>query len=194
MKKRRNFYGLLFLLVYSLIGMAGTLTLEQPMNMTLTSSAFSEKGAIPMRYSCEASERSPDLDLSPALSWSHIPPEAKSLVLIVLDPDAPDPKAPKMTWTHWVLYNLPVNSPGLPEKVSSSQLPKGTLMGLNSWNKVGYGGPCPPIGEHRYFFTLYALNAELPDLNQPHLDALKAAMQGKVIAKAELMGTYIKQK
>lgn len=154
--------------------------------MNLSSPAFSAQTAIPSLYTCEGA------DTSPALAWSHIPTNAKSLVLIVEDPDAPDPKAPKMTWVHWVLYNMPIDSTGLPEGVSAAQLPKGTLLGINSQPKPRYQGPCPPIGNHRYYFKLYALDAVLPDLNQPTADQLRAAMQGKIIAQTELMGTYQK--
>jgi Raf kinase inhibitor-like YbhB/YbcL family protein len=169
---------LLFLLFYHLSGAA---------HMKLISSAFSAQSAIPSVYTCEGS------DISPALTWSDIPSNAKSLVLIVEDPDAPDPKAPKMTWVHWVLYNIPTDSNGLPENVATDQLPKGTLVGLNSQPKPHYQGPCPPIGVHRYFFKLYALDSVLPDLNHPTADSLRSAMHGKIIAETELMGTYIKQ-
>jgi Raf kinase inhibitor-like YbhB/YbcL family protein len=96
-----------------------------------------------------------------------VPSEAESLVLIVDDPDAPDPQAPKMTWVHWLLYNLPVNSSGLAQAVQEKDLPPGTLQGLNDRKRLGYGGPCPPIGRHRYFFKLYALDTVLKDLKKP---------------------------
>lgn len=156
------------------------------MALTLISSAFSHNGAIPALYTCQGK------DISPALTWSNISKDAKSLVLISDDPDAPDPAAPKMTYVHWVLYNIPVTSTGLPENVSSDQLPAGTLEGKNGWDKTGYGGPCPPIGRHRYFFKLYALDTILLDLNQPSKDALVEAMNGHIIDQTELIGTYIK--
>lgn len=156
--------------------------------MTLSSSAFAPQGDIPSLYTCE------DKEISPPLMWDNIPTDTKSLVLIVEDPDAPDPKAPKMTWVHWVLYNIPADTNTLPENVTVTDLPKGTLPGKNSWNRTGYGGPCPPIGKHRYFFKLYALNEILPNLHEPNADTLRAAMDGKIIAQTELMGTYIKQK
>jgi len=132
-------------------------------------------------------------DLSPALSWHGIPAGTQSLVLIVDDPDAPDPKAPKMTWVHWLLYNLPPSAKGLPEAVAKKDLPQGTLEGLNDSKKTGYGGPCPPIGKHRYFFKLYALDTVLPDLKTPRKPDLEKALQGHIIEKVELVGLYQKQ-
>ncbi|MEF8731439.1 MAG: YbhB/YbcL family Raf kinase inhibitor-like protein [Candidatus Accumulibacter meliphilus] len=154
------------------------------MDMTITSSAFVHKGSIPTLYSCEGK------DISPPLAWSGVPTGAKSLVVIVDDPDAPDPAAPRMTWVHWVLYNLPIDSTGLPEAVHS--LPPGTLDGLNDWQRAGYGGPCPPIGRHRYFHKLYALDVVLPDLKEPTKKALEEAMKGHVVGQAQLVGTYQK--
>jgi Raf kinase inhibitor-like YbhB/YbcL family protein len=157
-----------------------------PMSLTLTSNAFTQDGAIPARYTCT------DADRSPALNWSGVPDDAKSLALIVDDPDAPDPQAPRMTWVHWVLYNLPPDSQGLPEAVTAAQLPEGTLEGLNDWKRTGYGGPCPPIGRHRYFFKLYALDKQLPDLKHPTKQQLEQAMRGHILDQIELMGTYQK--
>jgi hypothetical protein len=154
------------------------------MDMMITSSAFSQNGAIPKAYTCEGR------DISPPLAWSGIPESARSLLLIVDDPDAPDPRAPRMTWVHWVLYNLPVGISGLPEAVRS--LPAGALEGLNDWKRTGYGGPCPPIGRHRYFHKLYALDVVLPDLGRPTGKALEQAMRGHVVAEARLVGTYQK--
>jgi Raf kinase inhibitor-like YbhB/YbcL family protein len=156
------------------------------MAMFLTSPAFENLHEIPGHFTCQG------LNISPPLSWGKIPEGTKSLVLIVDDPDAPDPAAPKMTWVHWVLYNLPPDSEGLPEAVAAPDLPKGTLEGLNDWKKTGYGGPCPPIGQHRYFFKLYALDAELPDLCRPTKAQLEHAMERHVIERAEYMGTYCK--
>ena len=124
------------------------------------------------------------------MSWSNLPDGTKSLALIVDDPDAPDPAAPKMTWVHWVLYNIPAEDTELAEAITSVNLPSGTKQGLNDWKKTGYGGPCPPIGRHRYFHKLYALDSILPDLNKPTKSALERAMQGHIIGQAELMGTY----
>lgn len=154
------------------------------MDMTITSSAFDDQGSIPKVYTCEGR------DVSPPLAWRGVPAGAKSLVLIVDDPDAPDPAAPRMTWVHWLLYNLPASSSGLAEGVQS--LPAGALDGLNDWKRTGYGGPCPPIGRHRYFHKLYALDAVLPDLGKPNKKTLEQAMQGHIIAQAQLLGTYQK--
>ena len=98
-----------------------------------------------------------------------------------------------MTWVHWVLYNLPPTAGGLAEATASPDLPAGTLEGLNDWRRTGYNGPCPPIGRHRYFHKLYALDAELPDLDRPSKAELEAAMEGHVLARAELVGTYQKK-
>ena len=154
------------------------------MSLTLTSSAFDHDGNIPAIYTCDGD------DISPQLTWSDIPANAKSLVLIVDDPDAPDPEAPKMTWVHWVLYNIPTTASGLAEAVKESELPEGTLPGLNDWKRTGYGGPCPPIGRHRYFHKLYALDTVLPDLGKPTSAKLEQAMDGHIIEQAVLMGTY----
>lgn len=152
--------------------------------MKLHSSAFADGGRIPSRYTCDGD------DISPPLSWSGIPANAKSLVLIVDDPDAPDPAKPQRVWVHWLLYNLPPVDGELPSAVRTTQLPHGTLVGTNDGKRVGYGGPCPPIGRHRYFHKLYALDVILPDLKAPHKAALESAMDGHVLAEAQLMGTY----
>jgi Raf kinase inhibitor-like YbhB/YbcL family protein len=154
--------------------------------MKLTSTAFVEKQSIPKLYTCEGK------DMSPPLAWSGVPANAKSLVLIVDDPDAPDPAAPRMTWVHWVLYDIPTSASGLAQGAASGGLPKGALEGTNDWQRTGYGGPCPPIGRHRYFHKLYALDAVLPDLNKPTKAALEQAMKGHVIAETQLVGTYQK--
>ena len=152
--------------------------------MRIVSTAFSHEGAIPAHYTCEGK------DVSPPMSWSDVPPGTKSLALIVDDPDAPDPSAPKMTWVHWVLYNLPPTTDGLPENAKT--LPQGTQEGTNDWSRTGYGGPCPPVGRHRYFHKLYALDVVLRDLEQPTKAQVEAAMEGHVLAQAELVGTYEK--
>ncbi len=158
------------------------------MPLVMTSSAFMHQGEIPALYTCEGE------DISPALAWSGAPAGTKSFVLIVDDPDAPDPAAPKMVWVHWILYNIPPTSSGLPEGVKGTGLPKGAFDGLNDWKRTGYGGPCPPIGRHRYFHKLYALDAVLPDLKRPTKAQMEKAMQGHILAKAELIGTYQKKK
>jgi Raf kinase inhibitor-like YbhB/YbcL family protein len=156
------------------------------MALVLTSTAFSPNGSIPKLYTCEGS------DISPPLAWSGVPAGTKSLVLILDDPDAPDPQAPKLTWVHWVLYNIPAGAAALAENEKKQGVPKGTLPGVNDWKKTGYGGPCPPIGRHRYFHKLYALDALLPDLKQPTKAQLLAAMKGHVLAETQLIGTYQK--
>jgi Raf kinase inhibitor-like YbhB/YbcL family protein len=157
------------------------------MTMTLASTAFKHEAAIPARFTCDGS------NVSPPLSWSSLPAGTKSLSLIVTDPDAPDPKAPKMTWVHWVVYDIPADATGLREAVPTKSLPPGALEGSNDLGKTGYGGPCPPIGRHRYVHTLYALDAVLPDLDKPTRAKLLAAMEGHVLQSAELIGTYQRQ-
>ena len=157
------------------------------MALELTSPVFSHQADMPKRCTCEGD------DISPPLSWSGAPAGTRSFALIVDDPDAPDPKAPKMTWVHWVLYNLPPTAGELPEGVRSDALPSGTREGLNDWKRTGYGGPCPPVGRHRYFHKLYALDTVLPDLGTPTKAALEQAMEGHVVARAELVGYYEKQ-
>lgn len=157
------------------------------MSLRIESPAFTEGGEIPAEHTCEGD------DTSPPLEWAGVPGGAKSLVLIVDDPDAPDPKAPQMVYVHWVLYNIPSDMTWLGAGVASKDLPAGTLEGLNDWNRKGYGGPCPPIGRHRYFHKLYALDTVLPDLGSPTKDQVLGAMKGHVIAEAVLMGTYQKR-
>jgi Raf kinase inhibitor-like YbhB/YbcL family protein len=152
--------------------------------MKLTSTAFSPMGEIPREYTCDGD------DISPPLAWSEVPSNAKSLALIVDDPDAPDPAAPKMTWVHWLLYDLPAGDGALPAGVDAARLPPGTRAGLNDWHRTRYGGPCPPIGRHRYFFKLHALDRVLPDLGTPDKAALERAMHKHEVARAELVGTY----
>lgn len=153
------------------------------MGLTITSPAFAHNGEIPAKHTCDGK------DVSPPLVWSGLPAGTKSLALIVDDPDAPDPAAPKMTWVHWVLYNIPLAA-GLPEGVKSGDLPKGTKEGLNDWRRTGYGGPCPPVGRHRYFHKLYALDVVLPDLGKATKQDLERAMKGHILASTELVGTY----
>jgi hypothetical protein len=154
--------------------------------LAITSTAFTPHGAIPRAHTCQGPDR------SPPLTFTGVPPGTKSLVLVVDDPDAPDPKAPKMTWVHWVLFNLPPTTAGLPEGVTPGDLPAGTAPGLNDWKRTGWGGPCPPVGRHRYFFKLYALDTPLSGLAQPTKAQLEAAMKGHVLQQAELVGTYQK--
>jgi Raf kinase inhibitor-like YbhB/YbcL family protein len=155
------------------------------MALTLTSPAFKQGGKVPARYTCEGD------DVSPPLTFDGMPSGAKSLALIIDDPDAPDPKAPKRVWVHWVLLNLPADAKGLAESAAAAGLPAGTMQGVNDYKHKGYDGPCPPIGRHRYFHKLYALDLVLPAKALSKAE-LEAAMEGHVLAKAELMGTYQK--
>ena len=158
------------------------------MSLTIASIAFPANGAIPAAYTCEGDDR------SPPLAWSGAPAGTKSFALVVDDPDAPDPAAPRMTWVHWVLYDIPATATALAEDVDPGDLPKGTREGVNDWGRTGYGGPCPPIGRHRYFHKLYALDTVLGDLHRPKKAALEQAMKGHVLAEAVLVGTYQKQR
>lgn len=155
------------------------------MAMTLTSPAFEQGGQIPSQYTCEGD------DISPPLTWDGVPEGTKSLVLIVDDPDAPDPKAPKLVWVHWVVYNIPPHTKSLPEDTSSAGLSPDITIGMNDYKKTSYGGPCPPIGQHRYFHKLYALDTTL-DLGNATKPEVEQAMKGHVLASAELIGTYKK--
>lgn len=150
------------------------------MEITLRSSAFEEGGMIPRKYTCDGQ------DISPPLAWDSIPPGTKSLALICDDPDAP-----RGDWVHWVMFNLPAETRQLPENVPpKKELPNGALQGSNDFRKIGYGGPCPPGGTHRYFFKLYALDTLL----KLHAGASKAdllkAMQGHILGQGQLMGKY----
>lgn len=152
--------------------------------MHISSTAFSDFGPIPQRHTCEG------VDVSPPLRWNAVPRETKSLVLIVEDPDAPNPHAPTTTWVHWIVYNIPPTCSGVEEGTSRSSIGPNVMEGLNDWRKTGYRGPCPPIGMHRYFHKLFALDVLLPDLKQPSKVALERAMQGHLLAQAELIGLY----
>lgn len=157
---------------------------EVHVSLSLSSPAFAPGAVIPVRHTCDGQE------VSPPLRWTGLPASTRSLALIIEDPDAPDPAAPRMIWVHWVLYNLPVTAEGLAEGIAPAQLPAGTREGLNDWHRTGYGGPCPPVGRHRYFHRLYALDTVLPDLGRVDKARLLAAMEGHVLARAELVGTY----
>jgi len=146
----------------------------------LTSPAFQPGESIDSKYTCDGQ------DISPPLSWTAPPAGTKSLALIMDDPDAP-----MGTWVHWVIYNIPAGESSLPEAVPADQeLPNGARQGLNSWPKYGYGGPCPPSGQHRYFFKLYALDAVLDLPARVTKERLLQAMEGHVLGRAELMGLY----
>jgi Raf kinase inhibitor-like YbhB/YbcL family protein len=156
------------------------------MPFRLTSSAFTPGGSIPSRYTCEGA------DASPPLEWSDAPDGTRTFALIVDDPDAPDPAKPQRVYVHWVLYNIPASINKLPENAARGALPKGSSHGSNDWGKQAYGGPCPPIGRHRYFFKLYALDSQL-SLSNPTKSQVEQAMEGHVLGNVELMGTYVKE-
>ena len=158
------------------------------MALEIRSSAFADGAEIPRDHTCQGADR------SPPLTFAGAPPGTRSLALVVDDPDAPDPRAPRMTWVHWLLYDLPPGCAGLPEGVSPAALPPGAREGVNDDHRTGWSGPCPPIGRHRYFFKLYALDALLGDLGEPGKPALLAAMEGHVLAEARMHGTYAKQR
>jgi len=148
--------------------------------MKLTSAAFTEGADIPAEHTCDGT------DSSPPLAWAGVPDGARSLALVVHDPDAPDPAAPKTDWVHWVVFNIP---PQLTQ-VDTGAPPPGASEGVNDWKQAGYRGPCPPVGKHRYFFTLYALDCELPAMQHATRAQLEQAMQGHVLEEATLMGRY----
>lgn len=156
------------------------------MTLKLESPAFTHNSAVPLSCTCDGSET------SPALNWAGAPAGTKSFALIVDDPDAPDPAAPKMIYVHWVLFNIPANVNGLPEGMKA--LPQGAREGLNDEKQTGYVGPCPPIGTHRYFHKLYALDALLDLPGVPSKADLEKAMQGHILEQATLMGTYVRSK
>lgn len=157
------------------------------MPLVLGSNDFPAQGELPRLHTCQG------IDASPELHWSGAPAGTKSFALVVTDPDAPDPQAPKMVWTHWILYNLPASAAGLPRGVKRHALPEGAREGKNDWKEPGWKGPCPPIGRHRYYFHLYALDEVLPDLKLPDRARLEQVMTGHVLALAETFGTYQKQ-
>ncbi len=157
------------------------------MAFELSSPAFADGDEIPIRYTCEGD------DVSPPLRWTDPPEGTKSFALIVDDPDAPDPRAPRTVWVHWVVYDIPAEVRELAENASAAGLPAGAREGLNDWKRVGYGGPCPPIGRHRYFHKLYALDVTLGDLGRPTKAELERAMRDHLLGEAVLVGTYRKR-
>jgi Raf kinase inhibitor-like YbhB/YbcL family protein len=160
---------------------------EQAMPLQISSPRFRDGDPIPIAYTCEGD------DLPPPLHWEGEPAGTKSFALVVEDPDAPDPRNPQRTWVHWVLYNLPPHLHDIPESLLPGGLPEDVREGLNDWKRRGYGGPCPPIGRHRYFHRLYALDTVLPDLGMTATRSqLEHAMAGHVLAEAALVGTYQK--
>lgn len=157
------------------------------MTFKLTSPAFGQNGSIPPQYTCEGD------DISPPLAWYDIPPGTKSLALIVDDPDAPDPAKPQRVYVHWIVYNISPITLKLPLNAARTGLPLKALHGTNDWGKQTYGGPCPPIGRHRYFFKLYALDTLLNGLKSPTKAQLEEAMAGHLVGHAELVATYEKR-
>jgi len=153
---------------------------------TLRSTAFRTGDQIPIRYTCEGA------DVSPPLQWDGVPEGTQSFALVVDDPDAPDPRAPRRTWVHWVVVDLPSASRSLPEGAGAGALPSGARSGTNDWHRQDYGGPCPPVGRHRYFHKLYALDTRFPELAAPSKQELERKIEGHVLAHAELVGTYEK--
>jgi Raf kinase inhibitor-like YbhB/YbcL family protein len=176
------------LLAAGLLALAHPAGGADPMAITLRSPVFADGAEIPRRHTCEGE------DVSPPLAWSDPPAGTRSFALIVHDPDAPDPKAPQRTWVHWVVYDLPADTRALAEGAGAGPLPAGARHGRNDWGRSDWGGPCPPIGRHRYFHELYALDTELGDLHAPSKAALERAMEGHVLGRAELIGTYQKQR
>ncbi|HCF58751.1 MAG TPA: YbhB/YbcL family Raf kinase inhibitor-like protein [Myxococcales bacterium] len=157
------------------------------MPLSIASPDFKNHDEMPKKFTHDGK------NISPPLTWAGVPAGTKSLALIVDDPDAPDPKAPKRIWTHWIVYNLPPDTRGLPEAVRDGQLPRSAHEGVNDLGGHHYDGPNPPIGRHRYFFKLFALDTVLPDLGHPTKAQLEKAMRGHVLEQAELMATYQKR-
>lgn len=152
------------------------------MALEITSGAFSNEKTIPAKYTCKGS------DISPPLAWSGAPAGTKSFALIADDPDAPG-----KTWVHWVAWNIPATSTGLKEDLEkTAQLPDGTMQGTTDFGRVGYGGPCPPSGTHRYYFKLSALDTTLDLPSTTTKAELESAMKGHVLEQAQMMGTFSK--
>jgi Raf kinase inhibitor-like YbhB/YbcL family protein len=161
---------------------------RRSMPFTLSSPAFAPNGPIPSKYTCEGA------DISPPLEWSGAPNGTRSFALIVDDPDAPDPAKPQRVYVHWVVYNIPGSTTSLPENASKTGLPPGAMQGTNDFGKQAYGGPCPPIGRHRYFFKLYAIDTQLKGLVNPTKAQLESAIRGHTLDNTQLIGTYEKKK
>jgi len=153
---------------------------ENKMEIKLTSTAFKEGQPIPRQYTCDG------VNVSPPLEWTGVPKTAKTVAIVADDPDAP-----AGTWVHWVIYNLPAENVGLVENLpATEELKAGGFQGTNDFGKIGYGGPCPPSGTHRYFFKVYALDLELPLKAGATKADVEKAMEGHIIAQGQLMGTY----
>jgi len=153
---------------------------EEKVEIKLASVAFKDGQSIPAPYTCDG------VNISPPLEWSGVPKTAKTLAIVVDDPDAP-----AGTWVHWVLYNLPADNIGVVENVPATEsLKAGGFQGKNDFGKMGYGGPCPPSGSHRYFFRIYALDGELPLKAGATKAELMKAMEGHIVLQGQLIGTY----
>jgi Raf kinase inhibitor-like YbhB/YbcL family protein len=181
---KRKYFSLLGLFLVACNSLPSDSTLGSAKKMILESPAFAADGFIPAQYTCDGN------NISPPLSWSEPPADTQSLALICDDPDAP-----AKTWVHWVLYNLPPQTRSLPEKLPAGHpVLSGGLQGINDFGNVAYGGPCPPSGIHRYFFKLYALDRVIA-LNAGATKAqLEAAMKGRILAQAQLIGRYRRQR
>ena len=153
---------------------------EAKMGITLMSTAFKDGEMIPSKYTCDG------VNVSPQLSWSGVPSNAETVALILDDPDAPE-----KTWVHWVIYDLPTSTNSLPENVPKEEKSiAGGKQGINDFKKIGYGGPCPPSGTHRYYFKIYALDAATSLTPGATRDQLSKAMEGHVVAQGQLLGKY----
>lgn len=178
-------YSITIIFLFSLIllcckGQSNNQQEGKEMKIIITSSAFKDGDFIPQKYTCDGA------DISPSLQWDGIPEETKEIALICDDPDAP-----MGTWVHWVLYNIPPSIRNLPDMVPSVKVLENlAIHGTNDFRKIGYGGPCPPSGTHRYFFKIYALNSELHIEPGKTKADLLAAMEGHIIAEGSLMGKY----
>ncbi len=169
------------LIAFCWLALGADCAFAQSAKLAVTSSAFEQGHPIPVKYTCQGD------DVSPPIKWECAPANTKSFALICDDPDAPGG-----TWVHWVIYNLPPDAPSLPENTAKSEtLPNGAAQGRNSFQNIGYGGPCPPGGKaHRYFFKVYALDTLLTLDSHPDKEKLLAAMKGHILAQGQLMGTY----
>ena len=179
-------FAVVLALMASIVVTGSAVPVQAQERLQLDAEAFEHNEPIPTRFTCEGE------DISPALSWQHLPEGTETLALLVFDPDVPDPAQPRKQWTHWVLWDIPADIEGLAEGASTS-LPEGTQEGLNGWKKTGYGGPCPPIGTHRYIHHLYAVDKKLGPLEASTRRGLMEALAGNVLGRAELMGTYRKR-
>jgi Raf kinase inhibitor-like YbhB/YbcL family protein len=159
-----------------------TETHKMPLTLRVESSAFGMNGSIPTQFTSDGD------DIAPPLSWGQVPAGTKSIAVIVEDPDAPNPDAPERTFTHWIVTGIPATTTGLR---GGNSLPDRAVVGKNDWGKREWGGPNPPVGRHRYFFKVYALDIELDAPNTTRLELL-AAMKGHILAQGELIGTYEK--